>query len=269
MVILTAVFFQSDTYSDKAPSLRSIPGPFTNGRNVALNATVAVLDALAYASMHKSSSAIAIGRTKNSLQLVVTTNEDKSFKDILNHLTTICSTLKKISDAKFSHGLSHINLREESPKLDLMDVRLEALFNDLFLKLYKYSYGRWKEKNFKSWKVFEAFRAQFQLWDAADQETDRNKIEQKEIFLRHLQKVRLCALSLQDCLYNTCRPDCETDINQLGTLKEKWQCLLAVTAKILDLTTEGSTNACDYWAQKVPPNGKLHGSAYEIHLVMI
>lgn len=27
--------------------------------------------------------------------------------------------------------------------------------------------------------------------------------------------------------------------------------------------------ACDYWAKKVDPNGKLHVSAYEIHLVMI
>ncbi len=272
MVTLTAVFFQSDTCSDEAPSLRSIPrgGPLTNGPNVALHdRTVAVLDALAYVSMHKSSPAVAIGLTLNPLQLVVATNEDNPSEDILNHLTTICSTLKKISDAKFPHKLSHVNLREESLKVDLMDVRLEALSNDLFLKLYKYSYGRWKEKHSKRWKVFEAFRAQLKLWEDADQETDPNKIEQKEIFLHHLQGVRLSALSLQDCLYNTCRPDCKTDINELGTLKEEWQWLLAVSAKILDLTAEGGTKACDYWAKKVAPNGKPHVSAYEIHLVMI
>ena len=175
MVILTAVFFQSDTCSDEAPSLRSIPrsGPLTNDR------TAAVLDALAYVSMHKSSPAVAIGLTMNPLQLVVATNEDTPSETILNHLTTICSTLKKISDAKFPHQLSHVNLRDVSPKPDLMDVRLEALCNDLFLKLYKYSYGRWREKHLKRWKVLEAFRAQLWLWEDANQETDRDKIEQK------------------------------------------------------------------------------------------
>ncbi len=59
------------------------------------------------------------------------------------------STLKKISDAKFPHKLSHVNLREVSPKPDIIDMRLETFSNDLFLKLYRYSYCRWKEKHLK------------------------------------------------------------------------------------------------------------------------
>ena len=201
----------------------------------------------------------------NPLQLVVATNEDNPSEDILNHLTTICSTLKKISDAKFPHNLSHVNLREVSPKPDILDVRLEALPNDLFLRLYKYSYGRWKEKHLKRWKFFEAFRHQIKVWKDAHQETEHDKIEQKEIFLKYLQVFRLCALSLQGCLDKTCQPDCETDINEMGNLKRKWQSLIAASADILNLTAEGGTNACDYWAKKVAPNGKPHVSAYEIY----
>ena len=146
-------------------------------------ATVAVLDALAYVSMDKSSPAVAVGLTMNPLQLVVATNEDNPTDTMLEHLNTICSTLKTIFDTKFPQKLSHVNLREVSPKPDLMDVRLDALCNDLLLRLYKYSYGRWKEKHLKRWKVVEAFRNQLQLWEDADQETERDKFEQKQIFL--------------------------------------------------------------------------------------
>ncbi len=231
--------------------------------------TIAVLDALAYVSMDKSSPVVAVGLTMNPIRLVVATNEDNPTETMLEHLKAICSTLKKISDTKFPHKLSNVDLREVSPKPDLTDVRLEALCNDLFLMLYKYSYGRWKEKHLKRWKVVAAFRDQFRLWNNADQETERDKIEQKQIFLSHVQDFWGNALHLQDCLYKTCRPRCQTDSNEMGTLKRKWQTLIAVSAKILDLTAEGGTKACDYWAKKVAPNGKPHFSAYEIHSVMI
>lgn len=63
VVAFTAVFFQSDICSDEALSFRSIPQsiPLTNGPNVMLyDRTVAVLDALEYVSMDKSSPVIAI-----------------------------------------------------------------------------------------------------------------------------------------------------------------------------------------------------------------
>ena len=231
--------------------------------------TVAVLDALAYVSMDKNSPAVAVGLRMNPLQLVVATNEDTPTETMLEHLNTICSILKKISDTKFPHNLSHVNLRKVSPKPDLMDMRLEALCNDLFLRLYKYSYGRWKEKHLKRWKVVEAFSGQLQHWADADQETERDKIEQKRIFFRHIQDFWISALALQDILYKTCRPGCKTDINEMGTLKTSWQSLIAESKTILELTAEGGTKACDYWAKKVAPNGKPHVSAYETHSVMI
>ena len=55
----------------------------------------------------------------------------------------------------------------------------------------------------------------------------------------------------------------------MGTLKRKWQNLIAGSVMILELTAEGGTKACDYWAKKVAPTGKPHVSAYEIHLMMI
>ncbi len=188
MVAITSVFFQSDTCSDEALSFRSIPrsGPLTNGPDVALHdRTVAVLASLAYVSMDNSSPVVAVGLIMNPLQLVVATNEDNPTETMLKHLKTICCKLKKTSDTKFPHKLSHVNLREVSPKPDLTDVRLEALCNDLFLKIYKYSYGRWKKKHLKRWKVVEAFRDQLQLWKNADQETERDKIEHKQIFISH------------------------------------------------------------------------------------
>lgn len=51
----------------------------------------------------------------------------------------------------------------------------------------------------------------------------------------------------------------------MESLKRKWQTLIAISAKILDLTAKGGTKAYDYWAKKVAPNGKLHFSAHEIH----
>ena len=104
--------------------------------------TVAVLDALAYVAMDKSSPVVAVGLTMNPVQLVIATNEDNPTETMVEHLKAICSILKKISDTKFPPKLSNVDLREVSPKPDLTDVRLEALCNDLFLMLYKYSYGR-------------------------------------------------------------------------------------------------------------------------------
>ena len=44
----------------------------------------------------------------------------------------------------------------------------------------------------------------------------------------------------------------------MGTLKAKWQRGLAIAARILDLTMEGNTQACNYWPNEVAPNGKSH-----------
>lgn len=95
------------------------------------------------------------------------------------------------------------------------------------------------------------------------------KSSNRKHYLAIFEDFWVSALDLQDCLYKTCRPGCETDINDMGTLKKKWKRVLARSAKTLDLTVEGGTKACGHWAKKVAPNGKPHVSAYEIHSVTI
>ena len=62
---------------------------------------VAVLDTLAYVSINKTSLHVAIGLTIKPLQLMVTTNKNILSLTIVEHLNSICSTLKNILDAKF------------------------------------------------------------------------------------------------------------------------------------------------------------------------
>ena len=69
----------------------------------------------------------------NPLQLVVATDEEIPSETLVEHFTSICSTLKILSDANFPNKLSHVNLREESPQPDLKDVRFQALYDDFFL----------------------------------------------------------------------------------------------------------------------------------------
>lgn len=68
---------------------------------------------------------------------------------MLKYLNTICSTLKKIFDTKFSYKLSHVDLQKVSPKQDLIDVKLEAVCNAMFLSVYTYSYGKKGRKDVK------------------------------------------------------------------------------------------------------------------------
>ena len=266
MVALTAVFFKSDT-SYEAPSFLSIPqsGPLTNDPDGLLHdRTVAVLDVLAYVSMDSSSSVIAVGLILNPIQLVIATNEDNPTKTMLKHLKAICFTLKKISDNKvFSQALK-CRLTRVVNGCEAWSSLQRFVFDVIQVQLWQM-----EGEDLKRWKVVAAFRDQFRLWNNADQETERNKIEQKQIFLSHVQDFWGNALRLQDCLYKTCRPGCQTDSNEMGTLKRKLRTLIAVSAKILDLSAEGGTKACDYWAKKVAPNGKPQSSAYEIHSVII
>ncbi len=132
VVTLAAAMFTSKTSSLEARSLRysianELGGPLTNGPHVELHErTIAVLDALAYLSVNESSLAVAIGLTMKPLQLVVTTNEEIPSTAIAEHLDTICSILKNMSDAKFCtssdpNSQSNADLRGESPYPDFSD----------------------------------------------------------------------------------------------------------------------------------------------------
>lgn len=103
VVMLAAAVFMSDSTSHNAQSLRSskLHGLLTHGANVALHDPV--LDALEYVSVIESPSVVAIGLIMKPLQLVVATNNQTPSETLDKYLTTICLTLQKLSDRKFSY----------------------------------------------------------------------------------------------------------------------------------------------------------------------
>ncbi len=102
VVTLTAALFTSKTSSSEAESLpHSRANNLVGGPDALLHErTVEVLDALAYLSVNKSSPTVAIGLTMKPLQLVVTTNDEIPSTSIVEHLDSICSTIRNRSDAK-------------------------------------------------------------------------------------------------------------------------------------------------------------------------
>lgn len=200
--------------------------------------------------------------TMEPLQLVVATNEEIASKPIQEHLTTICSTLKKLSDTKFNEfsvkNLQSVNLREMSPELDLGDENLQSLYNDLFLQLYKCSYDRLQTKHAKRWEVIEGFRSQYVGWQntiALEQGTRFGQIESQETFLSLIERFWICSMGLRDCLDQFCRSGWKIDIDEMEVLKTNWQEIQTCAWNLLDSVVEGNS-ACAYWAKKVVPNGQ-------------
>lgn len=224
-----------------------------------------------HVSISESSSVVAVGLRMKPLQLVVATNDQIPCKTLIEHLTTICSTLKKLSDTKFSYSFPDTNLREVSPELDLEDGKLQALYDNFFLQLYKYGYERLKTKHVKRWNVFEDFRRQYSGWIeriTQHQGTRCDQIEPHKTFFSDIGLFRVFNLRLQDCLSKFYRYGWKMDKNEMEILRLRWHQILTRAESILDLVVEGNSEACDYWAKKVDPNGKLHVSDHKIDLVM-
>lgn len=221
-----------------------------------------VLDALAYVSVNESSPAVAIGLNLKPLQLVVATNEEIPSKTIVEHLTTIYSALKNLSDTKYYtfSGLKspNVNLREVSPGLDMDDENLQPFYDDLFLQIYKYSNARLQTKHSKRWEVIEGFRRQYHLWRngiTPEQETRCDQVELHQTFFSCIASFRITGLGLRDCLLQFCHSDWKLDMAELALLRSRWERVQSHAASVLDLTVKGKS-ACDYWAEKVLPGGQ-------------
>ena len=106
VVTLAATLFTSKTSSLDAQILRCSHVNNQGGPHALLHErTVAVLDALAYVSVNERSPTVTIGLTMKSLQLVVTTNDKIPSTALLEHLDSIYSTFRNISNVKFSKCL--------------------------------------------------------------------------------------------------------------------------------------------------------------------
>ena len=230
--------------------------------------TVAVLDALAAVCVNSSRSVVAIGLTMKPVQLVVATNNEVPSHTLVEHLKDTCSTLKTISDTKFSNTFPVATLRETSPELDLNDVKLEAAYHRFLLQSYKYSYDRMQKKHEKRWKIFEEFRSQCQDWVSRTTELQGTRIDEIEphaIFFIDIKNFLSCNMALQKCLNNFYQSDWIMDREKMEVFKRTWQLLLSCASRLLD----GKHDLCDQWAKRVAPCGKLHSLVYKIHLVMI
>ena len=184
------------TSSLEARSLRCSHANDLGGPDALLHGrTVAVLDALAYVSVNESSSAVAIGLTMKPLQLVVTTNDEIPSTSILEHLDSICSTLRNRSDAKLCtcsdpNSQSNADLREVSPPPDFSDENLDSHYNNLFLQIYKYSHDRLQLKNKKRWEVIDRFRNQLTRWKKEVSPVNRSDLDEPhKTFFWHSQQI--------------------------------------------------------------------------------
>lgn len=263
VVTLAAATFTSKTSSPEARSLRyfranKLGEPLTNGPHVALHEhTVAVLNALAYVSVNESSPALAIGLTIKPLQLVVATNKEIPSPTIVEHLSTICSTLKNISDAKFctcsDHNPSNADLGEESPDPDFFDENLEFHYSNLFLQIYKYSHEKLQTKHQKRWKVLKGFGNQLTVWKTKVTREQGNReelVEPHKTFFDSLNSFRSSGLGLRDGLIEFSRSGWKMDATEMDTLRSDWYNILADAKNILDQKV-GGISMCDYWAMRV------------------
>lgn len=124
-----------------------------------------VLDSLAYVSGKDSNSVVAIGLRIKPVELVVATNDQIPCETLFKHLTDICSTLRMLSDTRFSSSSPpDVKLGEVSFKPGLQDEKLQDLYDDLLLQLYKYGYEKMQTKHVKRWGAIERFGHMYSSW---------------------------------------------------------------------------------------------------------
>lgn len=231
-VSLAAAAFTT-TGSSEGSLLRCIKHDkqLSNGPNIVLHERiVVVLDALAAVCVNISRSVVAIGLTMKPVQLVVATNNKVPSHTLVKHLKDTYSTLKTISDTKFSNTFPVATLQETSPKLDLTkldlnDVKLEAAYHRFFLQSFKYSYDRMQKKYEKRWKIFEKFCSQCHDWVSKTTELQGTRIDQIKphvTFFNAIRKFRSCNMGLQKCLNNFCQLDWIVDREKMEVFNLTW-----------------------------------------------
>lgn len=231
--------------------------------------TVAILDALAGVCTRDKGLAVAIGlRMGKPIEIILATNEEYPSETIINHLTAICSTLKKISDRKFCFQVSKTGVQPVHGE-DFEDRELQDLYEELFLGVYKHSYDKLEFKNARWWSIFEEFRAHSLDWvqrmkqEEGQQENVVELIEPHQSVFRDLVLFRANAIALQSSLFECCQTE-KVSSTQMQLLKARWYRMVICAHGILD-----DSLACEYWATKVATDGKLPVSIMRSILTMI
>lgn len=191
------------------------------------------------------------------IELILGTNDDHPSIAIINHLTIICSMLKKVSDKSFKLRLLETDDQQVSPEIASIEMELEKLYHEIFLKIYKYGYDKLMVKHAKWWTVFEEFRTQSLEWEQRRGVGGREKFDVAELVgpyqsvFTDLVQFREKSVALQSSLSECCQTE-KVGLMEMKLLTTRWQWMIVCANNILDNPT-----ACEYWAAKVALDGEL------------
>ncbi len=197
--------------------------------------TVAVLDALAALCAQEKSSVVAIGlRMGTPIELIIATNDKSPSNTIVDHLTTICSTLKNLSDQTFGLEFPPADARNVSPAINMEDVRLQALYDELFLAVYRYSYDKLELQLAKRWSILEKFCVQYSNWSRNLKQEAREQDAEVNRFFQRMELFQAYSLDFQDTMLDCHRIGWKVEPAQMKLLRNSWSAVIARGKNILD-----------------------------------
>ena len=220
-VVALAVAVLTDSSSNEAASLRlEEPDPILtySGHPKLYEHTVAILDALAGVCAQEKASVVAIGlKMGKPIELILAANEEYPSDTTAKRLAAVVSILKDLSDRKFCFGFPNVDI-------DLEDMAFQDLYDELFIEVYRYSYGRLEFKHEKIRSVFEKLYAQF-LNSEENKGPQEDVVESYQLVLRGILLFRTHFIDFQESLAK-CFQSEKVDLAQMERLKNRWRRVL-------------------------------------------
>ena len=142
-----------------------------------------------------------------------------------------------------------------SPAINMEDVWLQALYDELFLAIYKYSYDKLELQRGKRWSILEKFRVQYTNWSRSLKQEAREQDAEVNRFVQRMESFQAYSLDLQDIMLDCHRTGWKVDPAQMKLLRNSWCAVIARGKNILD-----DPLACDKWAERVAMEGKPRSS---------
>jgi len=145
-----------------------------------------------------------------TIELIIATNNKSPSPETIDHLVTVWGLLKKISDQRFSGSGTNVNLRERFPPVDIQNEKEQAVYDELFPHIYRYSYLKVQQRYKKYWSILERFTDLHQEWmkrvqDSRDrgkkaQDDEDKKINYKSDLFTHLGDMVVLVQAVNDRL---------------------------------------------------------------------
>jgi hypothetical protein len=145
-----------------------------------------------------------------TIELIIATNDKSPSPETIDHVVTVWGLLKKISDQRFSGSGTNVNLRERFPPVDIQNEKEQAVYDELFPHIYRYSYLKVQQRYKKYWSILERFTDLHQEWmkrvqDSRDrgkkaQDDEDKKINYKSDLFTHLGDMVVLVQAVNDRL---------------------------------------------------------------------